>query len=85
MIAGEDARRGELHPWLQEMPLGARNALGQLVLPSPEFTQLTTGLAGREPSFMGHDACDKWSAEKKIKEAAGVSDDLGIFVACICW
>jgi hypothetical protein len=43
-----------------------------VVPPTKELTDLTTGLAGRAPCFLGHDACDQWSAKKKILEAAGV-------------
>lgn len=66
MILGDDARRGRLHPWCAALAL-APNAQ-----PGPDMTALTVGLAGREPSFLGHDACDQWSAQKKIVEAAGL-------------
>lgn len=66
MIAGEDSRRGENHPWSNQASLFFHGT------PSPDMAELTSGLAGREPSFLGHDACDKWSAEKKIIAAAGL-------------
>ncbi|MGV3723624.1 MAG: hypothetical protein ACO1SX_22230 [Actinomycetota bacterium] len=43
--------------------------------PGTELHELTTGLAGRSPSFMGHDACDNWSAVKKIIAAAGLDPE----------
>jgi hypothetical protein len=55
-----------LHPWLAELPLGPGRK------PGPDAAALSSGLAGRAPSFIGHDASDSWAATKKIIEAAGL-------------
>jgi hypothetical protein len=83
MIAGADGtcgpqgRRGVWpHPYLQRFELAPTTRGfppgGSLVDPTPELGQLTAALAGRAPSFIGHDAVDQWSAKKKILEAAGL-------------
>jgi hypothetical protein len=46
------------------------------------MTELTTGLAGRAPSFMGHDSIDQSNAVRKIKQAAGLPEDWGTCEAC---
>lgn len=43
--------------------------------PSPDIRELGTGLAGREASFLGHDAIDGWTAANKIIAAAGLDPD----------
>lgn len=50
--------------------------------PGDNLHELTKGLAGREPSFLGHDACDRWSAARKIIAAAGLPDEWGTCKTC---
>lgn len=78
MLSGEDAAREKGHPYFHHMP-GLHGPCGA---PSKDMTELTIGLAGREPGFFGHDGCDRWSAVKKIKTAAGVSEDWGTCTIC---
>lgn len=73
MIAGEDGARGTLHPWLAEAGVDRP--------PSREMADLTVGLAGRSMTI-GHDSLDGWSAEKKIKKAAGVPANWGVCKSC---
>ena len=79
MLSGEDAARSRCHPYFNNCG-GLHRTRG--VAPSTDMTELTAALAGRQPDFLGHDACDRWSATKKILEAAGLSDDWGICKAC---
>jgi len=76
MIAGEDGKRGHSHPYFENIPHAPEKP------PTKEMTELTIGLAGREPSFFGHDTCDLWGAVEKIKKAAGVGKDWGICKTC---
>jgi hypothetical protein len=76
MLAGSDGARGSFHPWLKELPLA--HASG----PTARFAGLTTGLAGRAPSMMGHDGIDRWVATKKILAAAGLPEDWGYCQVC---
>lgn len=66
LIAGEDAKRGRLHPYLRHVATRSFDSV------SEEMTELSAGLAGREPGLMGHDCCDQWSAKNKVIEAAGL-------------
>jgi hypothetical protein len=79
MISGEDAKRGKCHPYLSQAPL--HHTQGKV--PSKEMVQLTAGLAGREPSFLGHDSCDNWRATKKIIAAAGLPEKWGYCPKCL--
>lgn len=79
MLSGKDARRGKAHPYFYDAPL---HYTAGMIPPSKDMVELTTGLAGRAPSFMGHDSCDKWSAEKKIIAAAGLPENWGICPHC---
>jgi hypothetical protein len=79
LISGDDARRGKCHPYFYDAPL--HNTAGDVVC-GKDMTELTTGLAGRAPSFMGHDACDRWSAAKKIIAAAGLPETWGVCAEC---
>ncbi|MDE2099689.1 MAG: hypothetical protein KGL39_20720 [Patescibacteria group bacterium] len=77
MIAGEDSLRGRKHPWLQNA------GLCPVEPPTPDMAELTSGLAGREPSPLGHDSCDNWRAEAKIIAAAGLDPKVwGICPTC---
>lgn len=80
LIAGSETAKGGAvtHPWLWAL----RNAPG--VLPSSDMADLSTGLAERSPdSFLGHDAVDRWTATRKIIQAAGMDPDTwGICPTC---
>lgn len=87
-VAGGDAaspgRRGIWpHPYLQELPFGP-SFQNKPVGPTPDLAALTTALAGRPPSDgLGHDACDRWSIEKKIIAAAGFDPETwGVCPTC---
>ncbi len=73
MLAGFDSAKGTYHPYLVEMGCDK---------PSPDMMELTSGLAGRAPSVMGHDAIDKWVAVNKIILAAGLTKEWGICQTC---
>jgi hypothetical protein len=78
MLSGEDAMRQENHPWSIE-----KSSLFNTVIPSKEMLDLTSGLAERGPSFIGHDAIDNWTAYRKIVEAAGFDPKVwGICKTC---
>ena len=79
MLSGEDAARRRAHPYFFDAPLYHTAGTAP---PSSDLAELTTGLAEREPSTLGHDGVDKWRAEKKIIEAAGLPDDWGICTHC---
>jgi hypothetical protein len=79
MLSGEDAHRQWAHPYFYDAPL--HNTAGRIP-PSPDMTELTVGLAGRDLGSFGHDSCDKWSAVKKIIAAAGLPKDWGICPHC---
>lgn len=78
MLSGNDAKRGSCHPYFINAPL--HKSQGKIC--GPDMIELTTALAGREPSFMGHDACDRLSARNKIIAAAGLPDDWGTCNVC---
>jgi len=78
-LSGDDARKGEAHPYFYSAPL--HNTAGRLP-PSPDMADLTAGLAGRAPSFMGHDSCDRWNAITKIIAAAGLPENWGVCQHC---
>lgn len=63
MLAGGDAVRGEVHPYFASTPIRA---------PLVGLDRVTGALAGREPSWLGHDAIDGWRATNAILEAAGI-------------
>ena len=75
MMAGEPSRGWHPYFYSTPVPHGTEK-------PAPELREVTSGLAGREPSFMGHDAIDRWEATKKILRAAGLSEDWGRCQAC---
>lgn len=77
MVAGEDATRGKMHPYLHQIPHAPN------VVPSADMAILSVGLAGRDMGSFGHDGCDRWSAEKKIIAAAGLDPETwGICPTC---
>lgn len=78
MLSGSDSLRGKCHPYFNEAPL--YHTKGKVC--GPDMGELTTALAGRAASFMGHDSCDKWSARKKILAAAGLPDEWGTCQEC---
>lgn len=79
-IAGDDAASGQRkpgiwpHPYIQELPMAPRH-MGRPVGPSTDLAAFTTALAGRERSFLGHDACDRYSIEKKLIAVAGLDPE----------
>ena len=79
LLSGSDAIRGKCHPYFGEMFALCRT---QGVTPSPDMIELTTGLAGRGPSGLGHDACDAWAATGKIVKAAGLQPKWGRCPTC---
>lgn len=78
MLSGDDSLRGKCHPYFHEAPLYSTQ--GKTC--GKDMAELSAGLAGRAPSFLGHDACDKWSATKKIIEVAGLPESWGTCLAC---
>ena len=78
MLSGTDALRGECHPYLRHSPLYATRGMTC----GRDMAELTAALAGREPSRLGHDSCDKWSAKKKVIAAAGLPETWGLCPAC---
>jgi hypothetical protein len=79
MISGSDSLHGKSHPWFDYGAL--YNTSGKC--PSKDMAELTAGLAGRKPcSFLGHDACDRWSATKAIIKAAKLKESWGICKHC---
>lgn len=78
MLSGSDALRGECHPYFRDAPLYSTQ--GKMC--GADMAELTAGLAGRIPSFIGHDACDRWSAKKKIIAAAGLPEEWGTCKEC---
>ena len=73
MLSGTDALRGACHQYLQETPLYHT----QGATCGADMAELTAGLAGREPSFLGHDGCDKYVTARKIIAAAGLPEAWG--------
>lgn len=78
MLSGSDAMAGKCHPYFHEAPLYRT----QGVICGADMVALTSGLAGRAPSFFGHDSCDQWSASKKIIAAAGLPEGWGTCADC---
>lgn len=71
MLSGSDSVKGTNHPYFDHI---GRFVYGFNSAPSKDMSELTTGLSGRDADrLFGHDACDRWSAEKKIIEAAGLN------------
>jgi len=79
MLSGSDAKKKECHPYFNNIPFHHT----ENIYPSEDMVELTEGLAGRNMSFiMGHDACDRWSAENKIIKAAGLPKSWGYCKIC---
>lgn len=81
LLAGEEvAKEGGVvtHPYLWALMNAPRT------LPTPDMAELSTGLSGRAPDrFIGHDALDRYSAARKIIEAAGLDPETwGICSSC---
>ncbi len=80
MLSGSDGMMGKNHPYFDHI---GKFVYGFVLPPSEDMAELTAGLAGRKCSSpFGHDSIDKWSAVKKIKQAAGVSKTWGICLTC---
>jgi hypothetical protein len=76
LIAGECGLQPEedVHPWLREA--GIERV-------SKDMTALSAGLAGRAPLHrFGHDACDVWTAFRKIVAAGGLPKRWGVCKTC---
>jgi hypothetical protein len=94
LIAGADdankdrprAQPGRPHPNLDGMALhlpAGPHEPPDVVWSGTGMAELTTGLAGRPPSGMGHDAIDRWNSTDKIVRAAGLDPATwGICPAC---
>lgn len=88
--AGLHRRRQTMHPYFDSVPRpyvfvddDGRRVLRCAEFPTPDIAEFGTGLAGRPAGLLGHDAIDRWRAEKKIVEAAGLDPDTwGICPAC---
>jgi len=78
MLSGDDAKRGKCHPYFTGGALFRTN--GKTC--GPDMAELTQALAGRESSFLGHDACDRWTAVNKIIAAAGLPEGWGTCPDC---
>jgi hypothetical protein len=64
---------GHKQDWGETLPESAKR----------QFKELTEGLAGRAKNgLLGHDAIDVWSAQRKIKEAAGLDEKWGWCETC---
>jgi hypothetical protein len=82
LIADNDLNaqeRGQaIHPWLEHSGTVAYGTR-----PSSDYREFGTGLAGREASFLGHDAIDRFRATQKLIEAAGLDPETwGICATC---
>lgn len=79
MLSGEDSLKGKNHPYFKDNWAFYNGD----IVPSPDMAELTTALAGRAPRGFGHDSIDKWAAEKKIIETAGLDPEVwGICPHC---
>ncbi len=67
----------DLHPYLRDS-----GSIAWGTRPSPDIIEFTTGLAGRAPCFIGHDALDRWTATGKLIAAAGLPATWGCCEAC---
>lgn len=66
----KDMRGGRMHPYLERLENRPYSR------PSADITELTGGLAGRAPrATWGHDATDRWAANAKVIEAAGLDPE----------
>lgn len=74
MMLAEDVREQErgrpMHPYFDNY-----STYGYGSRPSKDILELTSGLAGRGPRFMGHDSIDNWNALKAIIIAAGLDPE----------
>ncbi len=80
LLSGTDATSGKAHPYFNGREISWHGSEG--VACGPDMAELAIGLAGRTPSFFGHDACDRWTATKKILAAAGMPETWGTCAAC---
>lgn len=81
LLLSDDLRAQELgrpmHPYFNNC-----GSIAYGTRPGRDITDFTAGLAGRSPSFMGHDGIDRWSATAKLIEAAGLPETWGRCPAC---
>ncbi len=78
MLSGTDVNRWACHPHLVEAHLFYTH--GKLC--GSDMAELTSALAGRKPSSLGHCSIDKHSATLKIIAAAGLPEEWGMCPAC---
>jgi hypothetical protein len=78
MLSSSDVMQGKCHPYFAQAPLYQTQGL----VCGKDMLELTQALAGREVSFLGHDASDKWRAVTTVIKAAGLSEDWGICPNC---
>ena len=78
LLAGGDSARDRQHPFIDEL----HSAMGYDGRVPCGLAELTTALAGRAPSGWGHDAIDRWTATKKLIQAAGLPEDWGTCKTC---
>lgn len=68
-----------MHPYFASMPwpyrTGDWDQPADSRRPSADIAEFGTGLAGRESSWLGHDAIDRWQAEEKLIRAAGLDPE----------
>jgi hypothetical protein len=90
-----EQRRGSwrMHPYFDSVPKPWRtneNIMDRLRNPNPaaprpsaDIAELASGLAGRAPGLLGHDAINQWAAENTIIKAAGLDPDVwGVCPQC---
>lgn len=79
MLSSDDAARGKVHPYFETAPLFDTRGIAV----SQDIAELTGGLAGRpHRQPFGHDACDRWSASRKIIASAGLKKSWGTCKRC---
>ncbi len=78
MLSGGDAAGGRCHPYFYA-DAGLYHSRG--LVPSKDYLELTLGLSERKGQAC-HDACDHWSAIRKIVAAAGLKKSWGTCPTC---
>lgn len=83
LVAGSDSvkrgdRAGRRHPYFDVID----ELIGLNGVVNESMAELTGGLAGRPPSFMGHDSLDNGAAVEKIIKAAGLPEKWGYCPTC---
>lgn len=79
------ARNQPMHPYFSTVPGFPDGPYGHhahAFRPSADIHEFGTGLAGRESSWMGHDAIDTFYATAKLIKAAGLKKKWGYCPTC---